>query len=437
MKLTAEYLIEDMTAEERARAEVVESILPTVREHARAVDEEGTFYMPHVKTFSDAGLLGLIIPKQYGGMGGGLRDMSAACFAIGSACPSTALAFFFHCSAASRGLLAMEAIEAGLFNEEEIPAVKNFAEKVLYGMGRDGYWFANFASESVKSEKAAVTISTTARKVKGGYILNGVKSFGTGTGVADKYLVTATLEGYETAQGLCTFFVDRDGEGVAPRAPWKALGMRGSNSNGITLDNYFVPDDMALAIPGAFVRCMQMSRGSFVGNQMAAICGYAGIAHTAYQSALKNLTEKTFADTGKPIGTAAFQQELIGNMMVDLETALLWLRRQLELEVSNPPILPKEEVVKRWRLCKGVVSEAGFRVAVNVLKASGTSGTMGDPARYLRELTMGIVQAFPAERGRLMAASMEVEGHEQNQFGIGEKPAAPTESSKAAEPQSV
>jgi len=420
MKFTGEYLVERMSDDERARAEIVETVLPALREAAVAVDRDGQFHLPHVKQFSESGLLGLIIPKQYGGLGGTLRDLSAACFALGSACPSTALAFFFHCSAASRGLLAMEALDAGLFSDEEAPLVKRFAEKVLYGMGRDGHWFANFASESVKSEKAAVTISTTAKKVDGGYLLNGVKSFGTGTGIADKYLVTASLEGYDTAEGLCTFFVDREGEGVRQRAPWDAMGMKGTNSNGIVIENYFVADEDAMAVPGGFTRCMQMSRGSFVGNQMAAVCGYAGTAYSAYQHALKNLTERKFADTGKPLGSAPFQQELIGKMMVDLETAILWLRRQLDLETSEPPLLSKDEVVKHWRLCKGVVADAGFDVAVNALKASGTSGTMGDPARYLRELGMGIVQAFPAERGRLMAAQMEVEGCEQNQFGIGD-----------------
>ena len=423
MKLTGEILLEDMSEAERARAQVVESVLPAVREAAREVDARAQFHMPHVRHFSEAGLLGLIIPTEYGGLGGGLRDLAAACFALGSACPSTALAFFFHCSAASRGLLAMEALEAGLFNDEEAPVVRQFAERVLHGMGRDGFWFANFASESVKSEKAAVTISTEAHKVEGGYLLNGVKSFGTGTGVADKYLVTASLAGYDTAEGLCTFFVDRDGDGVRPRAPWDAIGMRGTSSGGIVLENCFVPDELALAIPGAFTRCMQMSRGSFVGNQMAAVCGYAGASHSAYQNVLHHLTEKKFADTGKPIGTAPYQQELIGKMMVDLQTAILWLRRQLQLETSEPPIASKHEVVKQWRLCKGVVAECGFSIATNALKASGTSGTMGDPARFLRELTMGIVQAFPAERGRLMAAQMEVEGAEQNLFGVADKAA--------------
>ena len=421
MPLTAEILLEDMNAAERRRAEVVESVLPQVREAAREVDANAQFHMPHVKLFSESGLLGLIIPEAYGGLGGGLRDLAAACFALGSACPSTALAFFFHCSAASRGLLAIEALEEGLFDGKESVQVQHFAEQVLYSMGRDGKWFANFASESVKSEKAAVTISTTARKVEGGYLLNGVKSFGTGTGIADVYLVTASLEGVETAEGLCTFFVNPKGEGVKPRAPWDAIGMRGTSSGGIVLEDYFASDADSLAIPGAFTRCMQMSRGSFVGNQMAAVCGYAGAGHSAYQNAIKNLTEKKFSDTGKPIGTAPYQQELIGKMLVDLETALMWLRRQLQLETSEPPLKPKHEVIKQWRLCKGVVAECGFNIAVNALKSSGTSGTMGDPARYLRELTMGVVQAFPAERGRLMAAQMEIEGAEQSLFGVSSK----------------
>ena len=102
-------------------------------------------------------------------------------------------------------------------------------------------------------------------------------------------------------------------------------------------------------------------------------------------------------------------------MLVELETATCWLRRQVELESSAEPILPKDEVVKRWRLCKGVVAEAAFKLGTYCVKASGTGGGTGNhgvPARSLRDLCMGLVQAFPAERGRLMAAQMEIEGSE-------------------------
>ena len=105
-------------------------------------------------------------------------------------------------------------------------------------------------------------------------------------------------------------------------------------------------------------------------------------------------------------------QQLLGDMMTDLHTALLWLRRQIELETAEPPILPKDEVVKLWRLCKGQVAESGYHLATKALKAAGTGGALSDalPSRALREMAMGIVQAYPAERGRLDAANTEIMG---------------------------
>jgi alkylation response protein AidB-like acyl-CoA dehydrogenase len=419
-KLTGQYLIENMTPAEIARAERVESVLPALRKVAAEVDAVGEFHRPHVKTLSDAGLLGLIVPESYGGLGGGLRDLCAATFALATACPSTSLTFFFHCSSASRGLLALEALEAGLFSDEEAPQVRSFAEQVLNTMGSEGRWLANFASESEKSEKAAITISTAATATEGGYILNGVKSFGCATGVADRYLVTASLDGYQTAEGLCTFFVERDADGVSEREHWDAIGMRGTATHGIILKDVFVKAENALAIPGAFTRCMQMSRGSFVGNQVAGIACYLGAAQALYQYTINHLRNKKFADSDKSVGTAPYQQELIGHMLVELETATVWMRRQIELESCETPILPKQEVVKRWRLCKGVVAESAFNLAAYCVKACGTGGGTGNhgvPARAMRDLCMGLVQAFPAERGRLMAAQMEIEGSEQAQFG--------------------
>lgn len=418
--LTGTLLVERMTEAEIARARRVESVLPALREAAETADAAGEFYMPHVDTLRQAGLLGLIVPEAYGGLGGGLRDLAATTFALATACPSTALAYFFHCSSASRGLLPLEALEAGLFDESEVPIVQAFAEKVLHKMGRDGRWLANFASESPKSSQSAVFITTEATPVEGGWRLNGVKSFGCATGVADEYLVTAKVAGTETADGIALFLVARDAAGISERAKWDALGMRATATHGIVLDDVFVPQADALALPGAFVRMMQMSRGSFVGNQLAGIAVYLGAAQRVYDYALEFTTQLTFEDTGKPIATSPFHQELFGKMTVDLEVAYLWLRRQLELETAVPPLLPKARVVQQWRLCKGEVCEAAYRVATNALKACGTgqTGNHGIIARALRDISMGLVQAFPAERGRLEVAKMVVEAQEQALFSV-------------------
>ncbi len=418
--MIAAALLDRMTDRERAIAERVESVLPALREAAVRADAEGVFPREHVATLRDAGLLGLIVPETYGGLGGGLRDLCGATFALASACPSTALAFFFHCSSASRGLLPLAAIEAGLFSESEMPVVRAFAEKVLRKMGDGGLWLANFASESVKSSTAAITIATEAVRTEGGWLVSGVKSFGCATGVADEYLVTAKLAGTETAEGLATFFIARDAKGVSERARWDALGMRGTATHGLVLTDVMVRDEDALAIPGAFTRMMQVSRGSFVGNQVAGIACYLGAAHGVFRHALDYLSNTTFRDTGRPIGESPVHQQLIGQMAADLETATLWLRRQLELETSDPPLLAKDDVVRQWRLCKGEVCEACFRVAQTAIKACGTANTTnaGVLARGLRDTAMGLVQAFPAERGRLEAAKMLVSGSSQAQFGV-------------------
>ena len=418
-KLTAEYLVEDYSPQELERLQRVEAVLPVLAERAAKMDHDGYLDPANVRTLAEAGLLGLVVPEQYGGLGGGLREWAGACFAIGTVCPSTALAYFFHLTSASRGNLSLKALDAGLFDEQEAPVVRAFAEKVLYTMGRDAQWLANFASESVKSEGAAITITTAAKPVAGGWELTGEKSFGCATGIADQYLVAASLEGIDDASGLCTFFVERDAPGSRSRINWDALGMRGTATEGLVLEKVFVPAENALALPGSFAKMCTQSRSGYVGNQVAASSIYLGGAFAVYHEAMKNMTTRKFEDTGRPLGTGPFQQQLIGEMFADLNTAMLWAQRMIQIETAEPPIMPKAEVMPFWRTCKGQVAEYSFKVTQSALKLAGTSGTLFSTpfSRAFRDVAMGLVQAFPAERGRLQTAQMLVEGAEQLSFG--------------------
>ena len=418
-KLTAEQLIEDYSPKERAIMERVESVLPVLAERSAKMDREGYLDPANVELLAEKGLLGLVVPEQYGGLGGDLRVWAGACFAIGTVCPSTALAYFFHLTSASRGNLSLRALDADLFDKEEAPLVRAFAEKILYTMGRDAKWLANFASESVKSESAAITITTKAVKVEGGWELNGTKSFGCATGIAHQYLVTASLDGFTSADGLCTFIVDRDAPGSRGRIKWDALGMRGTATEGLVLENVFVAEQDALALPGAFVKMCTQSRSGYVGNQVAASSIYLGGAWAVYQTVMQQMVERKFEDTGRSLGTGAYQQQLIGAMFADLNTALLWARRMVQIETAQPPILSRAEVMPFWRTCKGEVAEHSFRVTQHALKLAGTAGTLFTTpySRALRDVAMGLVQAFPAERGRLQTAQMLVEGVEQLAFG--------------------
>ena len=113
-QLTADRLLDGLSDAERGRAERVESVLPALRDAAAGADaDRRASRSSHVALLREAGLLGLVVPEEYGGLGGGLRDLAAATFAMGTACGSTALAYFFHNTSASRGLLPLEAIEPG------------------------------------------------------------------------------------------------------------------------------------------------------------------------------------------------------------------------------------------------------------------------------------------------------------------------------------
>ena len=420
-KLTAEHLIEDYNPQETALLARVESVLPALEARSGAMDQDSFLALENVETLRESGLLGLVVPEAYNGLGGNLRVWAGACFAIGTVCPSTALAYFFHLTSTSRGTLSLKALDAGLFDDAEAPLVRAFAEKVLYAMGRERKWLANFASESVKSEAAAITISTTATKVAGGWSLRGTKSFGCATGIADRYLVTAGLADVPGANGLCLFLVDRNAPGTRGRIRWNALGMRGSATEGLVLEDVFVADEDALAIPGAFVKMCSQSRTGYVGNQVAASSIYLGAAFAVYQAAMANMLKRKYQDTGRPLATGPYQQQLIGDMYADLNTALLWARRMIEIETAEPPIVPMDEVMPFWRVCKGQVAEHSFKVTQHALKLAGTAGTLfGTPfSRALRDVAMGLVQAFPAERGRLEAARMLIGDAEQTSFGTG------------------
>ncbi|MCE2512010.1 MAG: acyl-CoA dehydrogenase family protein, partial [Acidimicrobiia bacterium] len=78
-----------MTEAERARALRVDRVLPALAARAEEADRTGEFPLEHVRTISEAGLLGITGPVEYGGLGGGLRDLAAATFAMATACPST------------------------------------------------------------------------------------------------------------------------------------------------------------------------------------------------------------------------------------------------------------------------------------------------------------------------------------------------------------
>jgi len=415
MALTGEDLIEQMDDAERQRVERAETIPPTLRATAREIADKGGFRRPHCNILnynilSESGLLGLFAPDKYGGPDGAIRDPAAFSFAI------------CHCSSASRELRVLRAVEAVPIEEDEAWIATTIAEKVQHTMGRDGNWAANSAGESARSENAIVTLTSRAVTGDGGIRINGVKSFGFAAGVAERYTVTVALEEFADELGLCAFLFDREAENAREREQCNAVDMRTTAPPGLILTGVIAADDDAMAIPGGFARTAQLNRRNLVGNQRAGLAVYSGATWAFSHDVIGSLTRKISAASCRALGAMPLLQQFIGEIMARLETAMSWPRRRLELETAAPPVAPREEIVERWRIGTGKVSEYAFRVVQPALATWGVART-SDSQRYgrmLRDLAIGRVQAFPAGHERLMAARMTTEAHQQRQFGVGE-----------------
>ena len=65
--------------------------------NATRVDSERRFPLENLKILSDNGLMGLLVPREAGGEGGGLSDLASVCEQLGSGCASTSMCFLMHC----------------------------------------------------------------------------------------------------------------------------------------------------------------------------------------------------------------------------------------------------------------------------------------------------------------------------------------------------
>eukprot|EP00004_Rigifila_ramosa_P022046 TRINITY_DN5959_c0_g1_i1.p1 TRINITY_DN5959_c0_g1~~TRINITY_DN5959_c0_g1_i1.p1 ORF type:complete len:693 (+),score=171.73 TRINITY_DN5959_c0_g1_i1:100-2079(+) len=395
-----------MSPSERLIACGVEHILPRIKANSAKADRTGAFPAKNIRLLREIGMLGLLVPREYGGLGGGLRDLTGVCFALASVCPSTALSFYFHCSASARGILALKAIEENFGTESEREHIQQFSERLLLAAGQEGLFLSNYTDEKIKTSVSSMTIDTEAQEAHGGYYLTGEKVNGCAADACDMIVVTAKLAGTLSEGGLCIFLVDPNAEGVSWKDDYDTIGLRSASAKTVVLNRVFVSSSHSLVVPGLVPRMIALARGSFFGNQPGVAAVACGCAYGVYKSAMKFLTEKKFEDNGKMIGESPFHQLLIGKMCTDLETATLFLRRQVELETCFPPILSKEAVVRQWRMCKSKVAELSYEICMSALKAGGTTNTefSGPISRGLRDMCMGLVSGFPPEFGYLEVA---------------------------------
>ncbi|MEL7059734.1 MAG: acyl-CoA dehydrogenase family protein [Acidobacteriota bacterium] len=276
-------LTEDQRAVQEAAREFARGEVDAIVD---ATDEEQRFPMDVIRQAGELGFLGVIFPEELGGAGMGYVEYVLVVTELSKIDPSVGISIAAHNSLGTNHIFKFGNDEqrhrwvAPLARGEKIAA---------WGLTEPG----------AGSDAAAG--KTTARRVDGGWILNGTKQFTTHGSVGDVCVVIAVTDpDGKRAHNMSAFVVEKGMDGFRPGKKENKLGIRASDTAEVILEDCFVPDEHLLGEEGrGFMQAMEILDG---GRISIAALGL-GTAMGAYDTALAYAKERE--QFGRPI--AQFQ----------------------------------------------------------------------------------------------------------------------------------
>ena len=350
-----------------------------VRELERHEDE---FPFELWDKMSAAGFHGVSIPEDYGGQGGTIVDQ--VLLARGLARSLSGLAWVWGITSFAGGK------SVGLYGTEQ--QKRRILPLVAKGEAR---WSISF-TEAGGGTDVVGGLRTTARKVDGGWLLNGAKTWCTGAHVADYILLLARTDGDPSSRyrGLSLFIVPGDAEGLTTSQIPK-LGIRCIGSSDIALHDVFVNDDGLLGEPG---RAWHMLLPTLNNERivMAALC--CGILDGVLEDALWYVGERSAF--GRPIGSFQTIQQYIADIA-------MW-RKQVELLVYDAASRQSEglDCMREATYAKVVGSEYATKAAdlgIQIFGGMGYSAEV-DMQRYWRDARLFRLAPITNEMARNIVA---------------------------------
>jgi len=351
-------------------------------------DREASFPFDDYADLRSAGLLGLCVPARHGGLGADYETYCLVSEQLAQGNASTALTFNMHClTMLMMGVLAddMPMSAAARQRHEKLRAAK-FREVI-----EAGAFYGQPHSEPVEQGQTDAALSmggrrfgTTARKVDGGYVVNGRKFFVSLAGCAPYFATPAIRLGDEPwIERTLYLQVPKDAPGVSFPGDWDPMGMRGTVSRDMLLQDVFVPDDGDVLPPGTFGAMYnafpQLSPLTFCAT-------FVGLMQAAYDGALAYLTGQMAGAPGLHT-EAAVKGHAVAEMLFTLEaTRALYYRAISEARVDCAP-----DVVQRARAAHVTVQRSVITVTQEAIRVCGGRGLLKrfPLERYARDARAG------------------------------------------------
>ena len=347
-----------------------EQLIPALAERAAGYDEKGVFPVEDFAAIRDAGLLGLMVPTRLGGAGAGFADYTEVAMALARGNGATALIFNMHASVT--GALAL--IPADLARELGVPvgffdlrdrALTAAVDGTLYGVAMSERGAGSRLSE----------LTTSYRRVDGGWHVAGAKTFCSGAGHADAWLVAARRD------DRVSYFIVPTDAGITVEETWDSLGMRATASHDLHLD-VVVPDDALLGgVEGLALLVAQVMPQWLVASYSAV---YVGVAQAALDAAAEYVTRRG-------LGRLPAVRARLGRADARTAAAREVVREAARRVDAEPGTPDTNQWVWRAKLLAG---ETAMDVAASLLEACGTAATRrGEPLeRLYRDARCGSLQ---------------------------------------------
>lgn len=349
-------------------------LAPRLAARAAHYDQAGSFPEEDFADLRAAGLLGLMAPTRLGGHGAGFADYAAVAMELASGAGATALVFNMHASVTGAMAQTPDDVARALGVPEQYFQMRDR----LLSDAVAGSLFAVAMSERGAGSRLS-QVSTEYWPADGGFRIKGAKTFVSGAGHADAYLVAARARDAETP--TVSYFVVPAGAGLRVEPSWDSLGMRATASHDLHLDATVGRDALLGGVEGIALLLAQVMPQWLVASYAAV---YVGVAKSALAAAAEHVN-------GRKLGGLPLVRARLGRAdaaVAAAELTVLEAARRVDAAPGTP-----ETNRWVWR-AKLVAGDTAATVASSLLEAAGTSASRrGHPLeRIYRDARCGALQ---------------------------------------------
>lgn len=343
--------------------EIAES---TVREEVQETDQHYTWHKKGIRAMQDAGLAGLTIPTEHGGLGAGLLGLAKVCESLGKESASMGICFGMH------------AVGSAVISSKATPyQIEHYLKPICAGE----HITTLTLSEPGTGAHFYFPETTAQATGEGKYKIKGTKTFTTNGNHADSYVLSVVVKGADVMPGNFTCVLMNQGTpGMNWSGQWTGIGMRGNSSLTLDIDQVEVPSDNLLGNEGDQIWYVFQVVAPYF---LAAMAGtYLGLAESAFQTAQEHLKNRMYSHSQDSLSGISVLQHRLGEMWIELEkTRRLIYHAAAECDRGGEMAIPA--------LCaaKATVAACAVDTVNNAMTICGGRGyrTGGNLERMMRD----------------------------------------------------